>query len=239
VYAVSVASPGNQSSTVGAAVNLAVHGTDGGGQALAYSATGLPAGLTMSTAGVVTGTPTTAQTATVTVNATDQFTNAGSTSFTWTVSNPPPPPPPPPPVKVGKPSAQAAKVSGLGSGKPKLSFTLNAGAHAPALKSVAIILPKGLSFAGKAKTLAKGITLKSGKKKLTFTPVVKRGVLSIVFKAATPSAALTLVKPAITISKGEATAIRKHKVKKLVFKLKTTNVSKQTTSLTVTLKKLS
>jgi subtilase family serine protease len=239
VYTVSVASPGNQTATVGKAVSLAVHATDSGGQTLTYTATGLPAGLSMSAAGVITGTPTTPQTAIVAVSAADQFTNAGATSFTWTVSNPAPPPPPVKVIKVGKVSAQSAKVSGLGNRKPKLSFTLNAGANAPALKSVAITLPKGLSFAGKAKTVTKGVTLKSGAKKLPFTPAVKRGVLSLVFKAATPSASLTLAKPAITISKGEATAIRTHKVKTLVFKLKTTNASKQTASLTITLKKLS
>jgi hypothetical protein len=41
------------------------------------------------------------------------------------------------------------------------------------------------------------------------------------------------------ISRSEAAKIRKHKVKKLVFKLKTTNASKKTVTVSVTLKKLS
>jgi subtilase family serine protease len=231
VFTVAVTSPGSQRSFAGTAVSLAVHGADSGAAALTYSASGLPAGLAINAAtGVISGTPTTPQTTTVTVAAGDQFTNAGSTSFTWAIAKRP---------VVGKPKATSVKLSGLGKGKPKLTLTLNAGTNAPALKAVAITLPKGLSFAGKVKTLDKGITLKSGKKQLKFTPKVKKGVLSLAFKSATRSASLTLAKPAITISKSEAAKIRKHKVKKLVFKLKTTNASKETVTVSVTLKKLS
>ncbi len=64
-------------------------------------------------------------------------------------------------------------------------------------------------------------------------------MLSLAFKASIRSATLTVAKPAITISRSEAAAIRRHKVKKLVFKLRTTNVSKKSSTLTITLKKLS
>ena len=139
VYTVAVTSPGNQSTFVGSPVNLAVHGADSGNAALAYVATGLPAGLSINAStGVISGTPTTPQTATVAVSAGDQFTNAGSTSFTWAIV--------PRPV-IGKPTAKWVKISGLGKRKPKLTLTLNAGTNAPALKAVAITLPKGLSFA--------------------------------------------------------------------------------------------
>lgn len=231
VYTVAVTSPGNQSTFVGTPVNLAVHGADSGNAALGYVATGLPAGLSINaSSGVISGTPTTPQTATVAVSAGDQFTNAGSTSFTWAIA--------PRPV-IGKPKAKSVKLSGLGKRKPKLTLTLNAGTNAPALKAVAITLPKGLSFASKVKTLDKGISLKSGKKKLKFTPEVRKGVLSLAFKSATRTASLTLAKPALTISKSQAAKVRKHKVKKLVFKLKTTNTSKQTVTVSITLKKLS
>jgi kumamolisin len=231
VYTVAVTSPGNQSTFAGTPVSLAVHGADSGAAALNYIASGLPAGLSINPAtGVISGTPTTPQTTSVTVAAGDQFTNAGSTSFTWAIAKRP---------VIGKPKAKSVKLSGLGKRRPKLTLTLTAGTNAPALKAVAITLPKGLSFAGKVKTLDKGITLKSGKKKLKFTPKVKKGVLSLAFKSATRSASLTLAKPAITISKSEAAKIRKHKVKKLVFKFKTTNASKKTVTVSVTLKKLS
>ena len=230
VYTVGVTSPGNQSSFVGTPVSLTVAGTDSGGAALHYAASGLPAGLAMAANGVITGTPTTAQTATVTVSAADAFTNAGSISFTWSIVNRP---------VIGKPTTKSVKLSGLGKRKPKLTLTLAAGTNAPALKSALISLPSGLKFATKAKTLDKGISLKSGKTKLKFSVSVKKGVLTVTLKSSTRSATLTLTKPAVTITAGEATKIRKHKIKKLTIHLKTIDTSKTTVTLAITLKKLS
>src|ERR1022692_4922166 len=60
---VTVTSPGNQTGTVGTAVSLQIHATDSAsGQTLTYTATGLPAGLSISSSGLITGTPTTAAT---------------------------------------------------------------------------------------------------------------------------------------------------------------------------------
>ncbi|NUR28971.1 MAG: glycoside hydrolase [Catenulispora sp.] len=85
---VTVTSPGNQSGTVGTAVAaLQIQATDSAaGQTLAYRASGLPAGLAISTSGLITGTPTTAGTFSVTVTATDTTGASGSAAFTWTVS---------------------------------------------------------------------------------------------------------------------------------------------------------
>jgi chitinase len=90
---VTVSSPGNQSGTVGTAASLQVSGTDSAsGQTLTFSATGLPAGLSISSSGLVSGTPTTAATSNVTVTATDTTGAKGSASFTWTISSSAPPP---------------------------------------------------------------------------------------------------------------------------------------------------
>ncbi|GAA0343108.1 putative Ig domain-containing protein [Actinoallomurus spadix] len=85
---VTVTSPGNQTSTVGTAVSLQIHATDSAsGQTLTYSATGLPAGLSINSAtGLISGTPTAAGTSNVTVTAKDSTGAAGSASFTWTVN---------------------------------------------------------------------------------------------------------------------------------------------------------
>ncbi|WP_407636906.1 putative Ig domain-containing protein [Hamadaea tsunoensis] len=84
-----VTNPGAQTSTVGTGVSLPIQATDPQGDTLTYSATGLPAGLTInSTTGVVSGTPTAAGTSTATVTATDPGGNPGSASFSWTVSQP-------------------------------------------------------------------------------------------------------------------------------------------------------
>ncbi|WP_263984057.1 putative Ig domain-containing protein [Streptomyces sp. HPF1205] len=85
---VAVTSPGNQTATAGTAISgVQVHATDSAsGQTLTYAATGLPAGLSISSAGLITGTPTAAGTFTVTVTATDSTGASGAASFTWTVS---------------------------------------------------------------------------------------------------------------------------------------------------------
>ncbi|SEM03884.1 putative Ig domain-containing protein [Streptacidiphilus jiangxiensis] len=83
---VSVTNPGNQTGTVGTAVSsVQVSANDSAGKALSYSATGLPAGLSISSSGLISGTPTAAGTSNVTVTATSG-TASGSASFTWTVN---------------------------------------------------------------------------------------------------------------------------------------------------------
>ncbi|HZF16033.1 MAG TPA: fibronectin type III domain-containing protein, partial [Steroidobacteraceae bacterium] len=82
-----VANPGTQSATVGVSTTLAVSATDGNGDALTYSATGLPAGLSINvSSGVITGTPTTASAYSTTVNATDPSLSSGSATFNWNVA---------------------------------------------------------------------------------------------------------------------------------------------------------
>ena len=85
---VTVTNPGSQTGTVGTAVSLQIHATDSAsGQTLTYSATGLPAGLSInSSSGLISGTPTTAGTSSVTVTAKDTTNASGSASFTWTIN---------------------------------------------------------------------------------------------------------------------------------------------------------
>ncbi|TDP97524.1 putative Ig domain-containing protein [Labedaea rhizosphaerae] len=85
---VTVTNPGNQTATVGTAVSLQMQATDSqSGQTLTYSATGLPAGLSINAStGLISGTPTTAQSTTTTVTARDTTGATGTTSFGWTVN---------------------------------------------------------------------------------------------------------------------------------------------------------
>jgi len=85
---VTVTSPGNQTTTVGSAASVQVRATDSAGAALTYSATGLPAGLSInSSTGLISGTPSTAGSSSVTVTAKDSTGASGSATFTWTVSS--------------------------------------------------------------------------------------------------------------------------------------------------------
>jgi hypothetical protein len=85
---VTVTNPGTRTGTVGTAVNLQIQaGDSGSGQTLTYTATGLPAGLSVKAAsGLISGTPTTAGTSSVTVTATDTTGAKGSATFTWTIN---------------------------------------------------------------------------------------------------------------------------------------------------------
>lgn len=85
---ISVTSPGNQSGTVGTAVgSVQIQATDSAsGQALTYSATGLPPGLSISSSGLISGTLSTSGTYSVTVTAKDSTGASGSATFAWAVS---------------------------------------------------------------------------------------------------------------------------------------------------------
>ncbi|GGM71871.1 putative Ig domain-containing protein [Dactylosporangium sucinum] len=85
---VTVTNPGNQTATVGTPKSLQIQASSSGsGQTLTYSATGLPAGLTINAStGLVSGTPTTAGSSTTTVTARDTTGATGSATFTFTVT---------------------------------------------------------------------------------------------------------------------------------------------------------
>jgi hypothetical protein len=84
---VTVTNPGNQSWTVGTTVSLQIQASDSAsGQTLTFSATGLPAGLSISSSGLISGTPTTAVSGSTTVTAKDTTGASGSATFSWTVN---------------------------------------------------------------------------------------------------------------------------------------------------------
>ncbi len=79
----------NQVDNLGATVNLTVTATDPDGDALTYSAVGLPAGLSIGTnTGVVSGSPTTAGTSNVIVTVRDARGAISEKSFDWTINAP-------------------------------------------------------------------------------------------------------------------------------------------------------
>lgn len=87
---VTVTNPGSQSWVVGEAASLQIAATTNTSDTtLTYAATGLPAGVTInSSTGLISGTPTAAQSYTTTVTATNAYGNANTQSFAWVTSNP-------------------------------------------------------------------------------------------------------------------------------------------------------
>ncbi len=112
-----ITSPGNQTGVVGSAASLQISASDPNGDALRYSASGLPAGLSIdATTGRISGTPATSGSFSVTVAASDGY-NSSSTTFGWTVSGGSgtltlPMPPAPAPTAVGSAASFTASATG-------------------------------------------------------------------------------------------------------------------------------
>jgi hypothetical protein len=85
---VTVTNPGAQATVYGGAASLQVHAVSSGGHPLTYAAAGLPAGLGISSSGLISGKPKTAASYTVTVTATDSTGALGKTTFAWKVTEP-------------------------------------------------------------------------------------------------------------------------------------------------------
>ncbi|MGX7680787.1 putative Ig domain-containing protein [Jatrophihabitans sp. DSM 45814] len=137
-----VSSPGTQNLTRGGTANLTITAT-GGATPYAWSASGLPPGLVMDSAGKIAGVATTVGTYTVTATATDSFTNPGSTNFTWNVVAP---------AVVSSPGNQTGEVGVSES----LSISATGGT-APYTWSLAN-QPDGLSIDGTGKITGKPTT---------------------------------------------------------------------------------
>ncbi|MEV5968147.1 M4 family metallopeptidase [Kribbella sp. NPDC051952] len=84
---VTVTNPGNKTGTVGTAIASFTLAASGGTAPYTWSASGLPAGVTIgSSTGTVSGTPTAGGTFNVTATATASVGGSGSTQFTFTIS---------------------------------------------------------------------------------------------------------------------------------------------------------
>jgi Putative Ig domain/IPT/TIG domain len=157
---VTVTSPGNQASVTGTAVRLPVSASDTGpGQALSFTAAGLPPGLDIAeepgAAGVIAGTPAAPGDFTVTVTARDGTGASGSAAFSWSVTNT---------VAVINPGSQASTF-GIPASLQIQATDSQAG---QALAWTAAGLPPGLS-AGPATGLISGIPAQAGDFAVTVT----------------------------------------------------------------------
>jgi hypothetical protein len=83
---VTVQNPGSQYGFVGwSSFPLQIRATSSAGLPITFRATGLPAGLSISAAGVVSGTPTVRGSYTATVTGTDSGGASGSATFGYTI----------------------------------------------------------------------------------------------------------------------------------------------------------
>jgi prepilin-type N-terminal cleavage/methylation domain-containing protein len=81
-----ITNPGSQVGEVGSAITALQLLAAGGAAPLTWAATGLPTGLQMTSAGLVTGVPTVAGTFNVVLSTTDAFKLVGTSAFTWVIN---------------------------------------------------------------------------------------------------------------------------------------------------------
>jgi O-glycosyl hydrolase len=158
---VTVTNPGSRTTIVGNAASLQIAASDTtAGQTLTYSASGLPAGLSISSStGLISGTPTTAGTSSVTVTVKDGNGAAGSATFTWTIA-----PPIVNTVTVTNPGPQTGTVGTATS----LQVQATDSASGTTLSYAAAGLPAGLSISAST-GLISGTPTASGNNTVTVT----------------------------------------------------------------------
>jgi|GEM_PF-1680602 len=124
-----LSNPGDQQSIRDVAQTLSISATDVNGDALSYSASGLPTGLTQDSAsGAITGSPNTSGTYDVSLLVTDGNGGSDSTSFEWTIIDPPVTPSlSVTDINIPEGAGSADFVVTLSPANPAATVTVNAG----------------------------------------------------------------------------------------------------------------
>jgi subtilase family serine protease len=214
--AISLANPGPERSVQGASVSVQINASDTRGQAVSYSASGLPAGLSIdASTGKITGRPRQIGTSTVTVTAADRVGTSAGTAFAWTIQ--------------GNPTLSRVSLAGVGAARPKLSFTLSAGRDAPLVKTATVGLPSGLSFSKSRATVT--ATGRNGRR-LRFTVALQRGTLVIKLRNAAPQVHVTVSFPRLQSTGGLAAQLARRRSTRVTITVRVTDAGAFTTRLT-------
>lgn len=161
---VTVTNPGSQSTTTGTAVSKPLTATDSAGLALTWSATNLPAGLSITSGGLISGIPTTAGTSTVTATAKDSTGASGSATFSWAVTPAGTTSCPAPGQKLGNPGFETGTAAPWTATAGVVDSTTSQPAHSGSWK--AWLDGYGSSHTD---TLAQAVTLPTGCSSYTFS----------------------------------------------------------------------
>jgi subtilase family serine protease len=213
---IALTNPGAQHSTIRKAVSLQLKAVATRGGAVTYKATGLPSGLTLDgSSGKVTGKPTKLGTSTVTVTATDAAGSTTQTSFGWTIEHPP--------------TLTRVSVSRVGASRPTLSFTATAGRDEPALKTISIVLPRGLHFTKSRSTVS--VTGPRGKH-LRFKASLQHDALVLTLGTPSSQVRVTISSPRLAASGSLTAALARHQAPRVTLTVRVTDAAKLTTRLT-------
>jgi subtilase family serine protease len=217
---VSLGNPGAQRSTLNTPVSLQIRGSDTRGARVQFSATSLPAGLSInSSSGKVTGRPRRLGTSTVTVTATNAVGAAAHVAFAWTIQT--------------KPTLSRVSLSRVGAARPGLSFTITAGRDAPKLKSVSVTLPRGLRFTRSRATVK---VTGRGNRRVKYTVSLQHGTLVLKLRTAAPQVHVTITYPRLQAGGSLVSALARHRASRVGLTVRATDALKRTTRLTAKVK---
>ncbi|HWF36389.1 MAG TPA: beta-propeller fold lactonase family protein [Solirubrobacteraceae bacterium] len=138
------------------------------------------------------------------------------------------------------PQGSRGSITGVARAKPKLAFTLTRGTLAPSLVSVAVTLPKGLTFSSRKQDLARHIVITGANRRpAKYAAAVRHGVLTVTVASAQTSLRVTIVSPELSASKHLVTEVKpskhgkRHKPVKLTFRLKLTDIARDAMNLSL------
>jgi hypothetical protein len=120
-------------------------------------------------------------------------------------------------------------------GKPRLTFTVTAGAGGPSLTAIKVTGPPGISFARRANKLVHGVAVGAAGQPVGFSVTGGRALMIRLAHPA-PTARVTVVKPALLIGNRLARRIRHHRLGRLTFTLAIVDAANTTTRLALTLR---
>ncbi|HJS96654.1 MAG TPA: putative Ig domain-containing protein, partial [Solirubrobacteraceae bacterium] len=212
---ISLGNPGHQRSTLHTPVSLQIKGSDTRGASVHFSATGLPAGLSInSSSGKITGRPRRLGTSTVTVTADNVVGATARVSFAWTIQT--------------KPKLSRVSLSSVGSARPRLSFMLTAGRDAPKLKSVSVTLPRGLRF---TRAHASVSVTGRGNRRVRYTVSLKHGTLVLKLRSPGQQVHVTITYPRLQAGGSLVSDLARHHVSRVGLTVRATDALKRTTRL--------
>jgi hypothetical protein len=213
--AIALANPGAQRSVIHSAVSLQIRASDTRGAPVSYSATGLPAGLSINPAtGTITGQPSGLGTSNVTIAAANGTGTSAQTTFAWTIQ--------------GKPTISHVSLGGVRAARPTLKFTLTAGRDAPALKDVSVTLPRGLHFSrSRAKISVTGRT----RRHLRFRAFLRHGSLVLQLRTARQQLHVTISYPRLRSTGSLSAQVSRHRTARLTVTVHVTDSAALATKL--------